>query len=208
MVSFRLVPTRNDDEDLAGTSPIGVSSAEGGAPRFELHVFLGGATTTHVLPFAGSVTIGRSRSAEICIDDASVSRRHALLHVGSTLLVQDLGSQNGTRVGTDPIPPHRNVPLSAGVPFVVGAISVVVQPIRSDAVVPVRAPIVAARPPDAAPREARTLRDEVALLERARIVDALAACGGNQTKAAALLGMPRRTLVLRLAEYQIPRPRK
>ncbi|HET9931473.1 MAG TPA: sigma 54-interacting transcriptional regulator, partial [Polyangiaceae bacterium] len=43
--------------------------------------------------------------------------------------------------------------------------------------------------------------------ERARILDGLAACNGNQTRAAALLGMPRRTLVYKLAAYAIPRPR-
>ena len=35
-----------------------------------------------------------------------------------------------------------------------------------------------------------------------------AACGGNQTEAAALLGMSRRTLISRIAEYGLPRPRK
>lgn len=43
--------------------------------------------------------------------------------------------------------------------------------------------------------------------ERERIVEALAACGGNQTRAAALLGISRRTLVSRLADFGIARPR-
>jgi DNA-binding NtrC family response regulator len=45
-------------------------------------------------------------------------------------------------------------------------------------------------------------------LERARIVEALNRCGGNQTQAAKLLGVSRRTLVTRLAELDLPRPRK
>ena len=45
-------------------------------------------------------------------------------------------------------------------------------------------------------------------MERQRILDALEECGGNQTKAAALLGMPRRTFVKRLDAYKIARPRK
>jgi transcriptional regulator with PAS, ATPase and Fis domain len=45
-------------------------------------------------------------------------------------------------------------------------------------------------------------------LERARIVEALSRCDGNQTKAAKLLGVSRRTLVARLAELDVPRPRK
>jgi two-component system response regulator AtoC len=44
--------------------------------------------------------------------------------------------------------------------------------------------------------------------ERDRIVATLEDCAGNQTRTAALLGMSRRTLVTRLDEYGIPRPRK
>jgi two-component system, NtrC family, response regulator AtoC len=44
--------------------------------------------------------------------------------------------------------------------------------------------------------------------ERDRIVDALAACAGNQSRAAKLLGIPRRTFVSKLDAYQIPRPKK
>jgi transcriptional regulator with PAS, ATPase and Fis domain len=44
--------------------------------------------------------------------------------------------------------------------------------------------------------------------ERERIVDALAACAGNQSRAAKLLGIPRRTFVSKLDAYQIPRPKK
>ena len=44
--------------------------------------------------------------------------------------------------------------------------------------------------------------------EKARIVEALRQAQGNQGKAAELLGISRRTLINRLDEYQIPRPRK
>ena len=43
--------------------------------------------------------------------------------------------------------------------------------------------------------------------ERARIVAALAACAGNQRRAAAALGISRATLATRLVLYRIPRPR-
>jgi two-component system, NtrC family, response regulator AtoC len=50
-------------------------------------------------------------------------------------------------------------------------------------------------------------RDRVGAGEREAIVEALSRCGGNQTRAAELLGMPRRTFCARLREYNILRPR-
>jgi DNA-binding NtrC family response regulator len=46
------------------------------------------------------------------------------------------------------------------------------------------------------------------VLERQRIIEALEKCAGNQTAAAELLGISRRTLVSRLSDYDLPRPRK
>jgi DNA-binding NtrC family response regulator len=68
----------------------------------------------------------------------------------------------------------------------------------------------------AAPGNANTLRidsDEELLaakeaLERRRIIGALEQCGGNQTRAAKLLDMSRRTLVTKLGTYNLPRPTK
>jgi transcriptional regulator with GAF, ATPase, and Fis domain len=44
--------------------------------------------------------------------------------------------------------------------------------------------------------------------ERARVVAALEKCAGNQTQAAKILGISRQTLVNRLEEFNLPRPRK
>ena len=44
--------------------------------------------------------------------------------------------------------------------------------------------------------------------ERQQLLDALAECGGNQTRAAKRLGISRRTLVTRLNELGVPRPLK
>jgi DNA-binding NtrC family response regulator len=51
-------------------------------------------------------------------------------------------------------------------------------------------------------------REKMASIERQAIMDALERCGGNQTRAAELLGMSRKSLVRRLDSYDIPRPRK
>ncbi len=58
------------------------------------------------------------------------------------------------------------------------------------------------------PVSSQRLRGEMEALERQRIIEALEKCGGNQTSAAELLGISRRTLVTRLATYDLPRPRK
>jgi len=56
--------------------------------------------------------------------------------------------------------------------------------------------------PRAAPRQG------VESEEGRRILDALAECGGNQSRAAKRLGISRRTLVTRLKDLGLPRPRK
>ncbi len=52
------------------------------------------------------------------------------------------------------------------------------------------------------------LRGDVEAFERKRIAEVLDRCGGNQTRAARMLGISRRTLTNRLGQYGLPRPRK
>ncbi|KYF69453.1 Fis family transcriptional regulator, partial [Sorangium cellulosum] len=48
----------------------------------------------HPLPPGGSVSIGRSADNDICINHASVSRRHAVLHLDPPMRIEDLGGPN------------------------------------------------------------------------------------------------------------------
>jgi transcriptional regulator with GAF, ATPase, and Fis domain len=64
-----------------------------------------------------------------------------------------------------------------------------------------------AREPNA-PTSPRSLRKELREIERARITDALANAAGNQSRAAKMLGMSRYTLIDRIEEYGLARPRK
>ncbi len=58
------------------------------------------------------------------------------------------------------------------------------------------------------PHPGAQLKDAVRELERQRILDALEQAAGNQTRAAKILGIARGTLIARMEEYGIPRPRK
>ncbi|AUX28903.1 uncharacterized protein SOCE836_009880 [Sorangium cellulosum] len=64
----------------------------------ELAVFAGGRVTRHPLPAEGRVSLGRSKENDVQIDESSVSRRHAIIHLGARLAIEDLGSANGTRL--------------------------------------------------------------------------------------------------------------
>lgn len=73
-------------------------------PSLELAIVAGEALRILPLPSTGEVTIGRDPECDVRIEDRSISRRHAILHLGEDLRVQDLGGVSGTRVrvGADP----------------------------------------------------------------------------------------------------------
>jgi DNA-binding NtrC family response regulator len=67
-------------------------------PRLQLLVYSGEDVRSIDLPAQGSMSIGRNEESAVRIDDLSVSRNHAVLHVGAKLTIEDLGSANGTMV--------------------------------------------------------------------------------------------------------------
>src|SRR6185436_2509173 len=107
--SWEPIPRSGEDTDLS------------------LLVVRDGEASTYPLGLEGKLTIGRAQEADVRINHKSVSREHALLHLGESLRIEDLGSHNGTRV--------RDVPLKPGVPVEVfpddvidlGAVLLVVQ---------------------------------------------------------------------------------
>jgi DNA-binding NtrC family response regulator len=70
-------------------------------------------------------------------------------------------------------------------------------------VTPMETPLPDPKPPS--PAEGVPLR--MAEIEKQAMLDALVRCAGNQTRAAELLGIPRRTFCTRMSEYKIARPR-
>lgn len=65
-------------------------------PGLELVVVANDVSVVEPLPASGSVSLGRGEECAIRINDNSVSRRHAILHLDPPLRIEDLGSRNGT----------------------------------------------------------------------------------------------------------------
>ncbi|MBI3723253.1 sigma 54-interacting transcriptional regulator [bacterium] len=82
---------------------------------------------THDLPNTGSVVIGRTSDADVCVPHPSVSRRHAVLHLGPELLLEDLSSSNGTTVNNVRIAPLRPVAVRPGDSIHIAHVAVVLQ---------------------------------------------------------------------------------
>ncbi len=68
---------------------------------------------------------------------------------------------------------------------------------------PVETPAPEAVPPPAPERRPRPLQEELRELERTRLVEAMAASGNVQARAAELLGMPVRTLYAKLRQHDL-----
>jgi len=103
--------------------------------------------TVFPLPAQGRVTIGRATENDICIEDVSVSRRHAVLHIGSTVRLEDLESSNGTFVRRAPrssdglittedmtrVPPGQPIEVPVGEALRLGSKLAVVRPAAAEA---------------------------------------------------------------------------
>ena len=185
----------------------------------------------------GPVLVGRAEECDVHVDEASVSRRHVIIHPGmgsAPAEVEDLGSANGTRVGGRRLAAKERVVLVPGDLVEMGkAILVTLETPRSlphggaaqgdpesvtrlvdlvaaserrEEILPLARMLLARA--SQGRLAAFTPAADVEDSERKRIEQALAAAQGNQTRAAELLGISRRTLVNRLDAFGMPRPRK
>jgi transcriptional regulator with PAS, ATPase and Fis domain len=75
-------------------------------------LLLGDDSRTLDLPAAGALAIGRQEGSDVWIPDPSVSRRHAVLHVGEKLVIEDLGGANGTMIVDRPSPSAQTETLN------------------------------------------------------------------------------------------------
>ncbi len=81
----------------------------------------------HPLPRSGRVTIGRYSGNGIAIDHETISRFHAVLHLGPPHMIEDLGSANSTSVEGSAIAPGTKVAIGLGTVIKVGVVVLVVQ---------------------------------------------------------------------------------
>ena len=102
-----------------------------GEAGFHLLIMSRDVFATHPLPTTGTLTIGRSATVDIQLQDPLASRRHARLLIGETIVVEDLASANGTRVRDALIPPGDSVAVGPGEAIVVGTTCLMVQNNRS-----------------------------------------------------------------------------
>ena len=116
-----------------------MSTAPARSRRLKLVVVSQAAFTGYALPSHGSIVLGRSEKSDLRIDDPSITRRHARLHVGDSIEIEDLGSVNGTRVREQRLMPGQRVPVFRGEAFRLGAALLVIHAV--DEAAPASGPI-------------------------------------------------------------------
>ena len=106
-------------------------SESGAAPGHScLFVVAGGTPGRHRLPEGGSLVLGRSTDADLVLPDRGVSRRHAIIHSGAALTIEDLGSANGTLVCGRRLAPGERRALIEGDVVQLARATLIVQPLQ------------------------------------------------------------------------------
>jgi DNA-binding NtrC family response regulator len=73
------------------------------------------------------LTIGRGNDVDVRLSDPRASRSHACLHVGDKLMLEDLGSANGTAVREARLEPRERREVAPGEPISIGTTVLMVQ---------------------------------------------------------------------------------
>jgi two-component system response regulator AtoC len=112
----------NDDRTKSKAMPAPLAS-----DRSRLHAFWAGGHVSVELPETGTLTIGRAMECDLRVDDESVSRRHVSVHCDEELVVEDLGSWNGTRLGGRVMKWNEKAALRSGEVVEIGSAILVVR---------------------------------------------------------------------------------
>jgi two-component system, NtrC family, response regulator AtoC len=118
-----LPPMPTVEDEFSGTEP----DLRAGLRQPHLVAMWPGGVAVKELPATGTVSVGRSRRADLCIDHPSISRDHAIFHPGSPVTLEDCGSTNGTTVGGMRVARGARVTVERGQVVTVGAAVIVVR---------------------------------------------------------------------------------
>ncbi|MEW5852804.1 MAG: sigma 54-interacting transcriptional regulator [Myxococcota bacterium] len=122
-----VAPPDMDDPQRRETALLSPADATAAPAPLRLLVIGDGVVATHPLPREGDVVIGRAQDVDVQVDDASISRRHAVLHLGGSIRLEDLGSANGTRVRGSAVAQGTPVEVGTGEVIDLGSVMVIVQ---------------------------------------------------------------------------------
>ncbi len=105
------------------------------APAGHLSLLIVTDTTTQTvsLPARGEIVVGRGAEADVRVDDPQLSRRHAVLLLGSATMLRDLGSLNGTSIGGRRLRKNEEVPLALGDTIAIGGSVLTLQSMATSA---------------------------------------------------------------------------
>src|SRR5437764_591170 len=81
---------------------------------------------TRPLPPRGAVVLGRDEDCDVPLQHEKISRRHVRLLLGDDVIVEDLGSTNGVKLGGRKLAKHEQAPLPIGESLRLGPYTVIV----------------------------------------------------------------------------------
>jgi transcriptional regulator with AAA-type ATPase domain len=90
-----------------------------------------GAFRSCPLTAGATVSIGRAPECDLVVQDPSVSRRHALLHVGDCVELEDLGSANGTELAGERLASGRRRKVRDAEAIFIGSTALFIAPAES-----------------------------------------------------------------------------
>jgi two-component system, NtrC family, response regulator AtoC len=108
--------TYTEAEALNATDRLAPKAHDG----WDLVVLVPDGRSEHRFRAPAEIIVGRDAECEICIDHASVSRRHARIRFYEDATIEELGSANGTRIGSTRLVPGHAVQVRPGTLIEVG----------------------------------------------------------------------------------------
>ncbi len=127
VLTGRMSSRDSEGTDRDGRTELTANTKDGDTSGARLTAFWDGGSLSRALPASGSLTIGRSSGCDVRIDHTSVSRKHAVLHVGAVNRIEDAGSANGTRIAGRPVSAGMPLPVAPGEVIEIGNVVVVIQ---------------------------------------------------------------------------------